>query len=256
MAPKKEQKPLTQRQRAERMVRRRIIRTVLIAVIGFGLFIAVVAVLYNASNKGDNGDAVVTAEPTRVASSTAETQIAQNSDYARADDPIATITMANGGMIEIELYPAAAPNTVANFVELANAGYYDGLLFHRVISDFMIQGGDPDGDGTGGPDYAIKGEFSKNGVDNQLTHTRGVISMAHSNDYDTAGSQFFIVHADSTFLDGQYAAFGEVLSGMAVVDQIAAVSVGENDKPLDDVVIASISVDTKGVEYKAEKIED
>ena len=136
-------------------------------------------------------------------------------------DPVATITMENGGVITVELYPDVAPNTVANFITLANQGFYDGLIFHRVIKGFMIQGGDPNGNGTGGSGYSIKGEFSANGFDNKLSHTRGVISMARSSSFDSAGSQFFIMHADGTYLDTQYAAFGEVVDGMDVVDAIA-----------------------------------
>lgn len=174
---------------------------------------------------------------------------------AETQNPVATIEMADGGIIVVELYPEIAPNTVANFIELANAGFYDGLIFHRVISGFMIQGGDPEGTGMGGPDYSIKGEFAENGFENNLKHERGVISMARSMMPDSAGSQFFIMHADAPHLDGQYAAFGKVLEGMDVVDAIAAVETDANDKPVSDVVIARITVDTKGVEYVAEKIE-
>ena len=176
--------------------------------------------------------------------------------YADENDPIVTMTMADGSEIVLQLYPKAAPNTVANFVTLAQSGYYDGLTFHRVIPGFMVQGGDPLGVGTGGPGYNIKGEFIANAVANQISHKRGVISMARSAAYDSAGSQFFIMHADSDYLDGQYAAFGEVLSGIEVVDAIAAVATDSNDKPLTDVVIESITVDTKGVEYTVEKIEE
>lgn len=174
--------------------------------------------------------------------------------YTDAENPIATITMQDGNSIVLELYPAIAPNTVANFVELANSGFYDGLIFHRVISGFMIQGGDPRGNGTGGPGYSIKGEFALNGFENNLSHKRGVISMARSQKMDSAGSQFFIMHADGGFLDGSYAAFGAVLEGMETVDAIASVKTAANDKPLTDQVISSIRVDTKGVEYKAQKI--
>lgn len=257
MAPKNDKGNLTRRQQAQLIVRRRIIRTVIMATAAVALFIAIVAVVYNANNKAASVNAAATAAPTAAASAdSTSAAVAQNSDYARDDDPIATITMEDGGVITVELYPAAAPNTVANFVELANSGFYNGLTFHRVISGFMIQGGDPDGNGTGGPGFSIKGEFSANGVDNQLTHSRGVISMARANGYDTAGSQFFIMHADATNLDGQYAAFGAVTSGMDEVDKIASVKTDANDKPVLDVVIKSITVDTKGVEYKAEKIED
>lgn len=163
--------------------------------------------------------------------------------------PIATITMKDGGVIKLELYPKIAPESVKNFISLANSKFYDGLIFHRVISGFMIQGGCPKGNGTGGPGYNIKGEFSANGVDNSLSHERGVISMARAMAYDSAGSQFFICHADSQFLDGQYAAFGKVIEGMDMVDAIASVKTNSQDKPLQDQVIDSIRVDTFGVEY-------
>ena len=163
--------------------------------------------------------------------------------------PIATITMKDGGVIKLELYPKIAPESVKNFISLANSKFYDGLIFHRVISGFMIQGGCPKGNGTGGPGYNIKGEFSANGVDNSLSHERGVISMARAMAYDSAGSQFFICHADSQFLDGQYAAFGKVIEGMDVVDAITSVKTNSQDKPLQDQVIDSIRVDTFGVEY-------
>lgn len=169
-------------------------------------------------------------------------------------NPVATITMENGGVITVELYPDVAPNTVANFVTLANQGFYDGLIFHRVIKGFMIQGGDPNGVGTGGPGYTIKGEFSANGFENNLSHTRGVISMARSSSFDSAGSQFFIMHADGTYLDTQYAAFGAVVDGMDVVDAIAETQTGANDRPVNEQKIKTIRVDTKGVEYNVEKI--
>lgn len=139
--------------------------------------------------------------------------------------------MENGGIVEIELYPEHAPITVANFEELVSKGFYDGLIFHRVISGFMIQGGDPKGIGIGGSGKNIKGEFQKNGVDNPISHTRGVISMARSQNYNSASSQFFICHANATFLDGQYAAFGKVVSGMETVDEIARVPTDGNDRP-------------------------
>ncbi len=169
-------------------------------------------------------------------------------------NPVATIEMENGGVITVELYPDVAPNTVANFVELANAGFYDGVIFHRVIAGFMIQGGDPTGTGMGGPGYAIKGEFAANGIENDLSHTRGVISMARAMDPNSAGSQFFIMHQDYTGLDGQYAAFGQVLEGMDVVDAIATTATDANDRPLEEQVIKSIRVETQGVAYEAEKI--
>lgn len=163
--------------------------------------------------------------------------------------PVATIAIQNLGDIEVELYPQVAPNTVNNFISLANDGFYDGITFHRVIKDFMIQGGDPDGIGTGGPGYSIKGEFANNGVENNLKHTEGVISMARSYDNDSAGSQFFIMTGDSPHLDGEYAGFGKVIDGMEIVHQIENVETDMNDKPTTPVVIDSIKVDTKGVTY-------
>lgn len=141
------------------------------------------------------------------------------------------IEMENGGVMELELYPEKAPLTVKNFEKLVNAGFYDGLGFHRIIKGFMIQGGDPKGNGTGGPGWTIKGEFKANGVDNDLKHTRGVISMARSMSPDSAGSQFFIMHADAPHLDGQYAAFGKLVSGYDVLDEIADVMTGWRDEP-------------------------
>lgn len=164
-------------------------------------------------------------------------------------NPVVTMKVKDLGEIVIELDPSVAPNTVANFIELVNKNFYDGLIFHRVIKGFMIQGGDPLGKGIGGPGYGIKGEFLANGVVNNLKHTRGVISMARSMHPDSAGSQFFIMHQDAPHLDGQYAAFGKVVSGIEVVDKIANVKTNRMDKPLEDVVMESVTVDTKGVEY-------
>ena len=181
--------------------------------------------------------------------------IAEPMDIDPAMYPIATITMQGGGQIVLELYPDKAPNTVANFIVLANSGFYDGVIFHRVISGFMIQGGDPLGTGTGGPGYNLYGEFSQNGYTaNDLKHERGVISMARANPYNSAGSQFFIMHADAAHLDGAYAAFGRVLSGMEVVDAIAGVSTNASNRPDEEQVIESIRVDTKGIEYSVNKI--
>ncbi|MDR2163052.1 MAG: peptidylprolyl isomerase [Clostridiales Family XIII bacterium] len=154
--------------------------------------------------------------------------------------PIVEITMQDGGKIDIELDPSAAPDTVENFLKLVNEGFYDSLTFHRIIPGFMIQGGDPEGTGMGGADTTIKGEFSSNGVDNPISHKRGVISMARSQSPDSASSQFFITNADSVFLDGEYAAFGHVTSGMDVVDSISAVETSANDAPTSPVVIESI----------------
>lgn len=157
---------------------------------------------------------------------------------------IVTMTMENGGEVVMELYPDVAPKTVENFVKLASDGFYNGLTFHRVIPGFMIQGGDPEGNGTGGPDHSVEGEFSNNGFENDLSHERGVVSMARSQDPDSAGSQFFIVVEDSTFLDGDYAAFGKVTEGMDVVDEIVSVETGSNDKPVQgqEQVIETITV--------------
>lgn len=166
-------------------------------------------------------------------------------------NPEVTLTMADGAEIKLELYPKKAENTVKNFIELAEDSYYDGLKFHRVIKGFMIQGGCPEGRGTGNPGYAIKGEFSANGFENDLSHQRGTISMARSSNPDSAGSQFFIVHQDSPHLDGQYAAFGRVIEGMDVVDQIAETKTGPGDMPLEDQIIESAAVNTFGEEYEA-----
>jgi len=163
--------------------------------------------------------------------------------------PVATITVDGYGVIEAELYPELAPNTVDNFIDLANKGFYNNLKFHRIIKDFMIQGGDPKGDGTGGPGYSIEGEFTSNGFANSLKHTKGVLSMARSQDPNSAGSQFFIMTKDASHLDGEYAAFGKVISGLDVLEKIENVKTSD-DKPKEDVVIKSIIVDTKGVTYK------
>ena len=164
-------------------------------------------------------------------------------------NPTFKITMENGGIIEGELYPEIAPQSVYNFIDLANHNYYDGLIFHRVIPGFMIQGGCPDGTGMGGPGYCVKGEFFFNGFKNDLRHKRGVLSMARSSAPNSAGSQFFIMHQDAKHLDGQYAAFGKVTSGLDVVDAIAAVKTAAGDRPLQEQKIASITVDTHGEVY-------
>lgn len=164
-------------------------------------------------------------------------------------NPEVTITMEDGGVIRAELYPQVAPNTVNNFISLAKKGFYDGLIFHRVIKGFMIQGGDPDGRGTGGPGYSIRGEFAQNGFANDLKHTAGVLSMARSMMPDSAGSQFFIMHKDAPHLDGAYAAFGMVIDGMDVVNKIAEVRTDWNDRPMKEQKIKTMTVDTFGVEY-------
>ena len=170
--------------------------------------------------------------------------------------PVATLTLEGGDQITIYLYPDQAPNTVANFISLANSGFYDGLTFHRVVEDFIMQGGDPNGDGTGGPGYAIRGEFSSNGVENDLSHVRGVLSMARSSSNDSAGSQFFIMHADSDSLDGNYAAFGMVLGGLDTVDVIASVPTDSNDKPRTEQVMRTVYVETYGKTYTFTMLED
>ena len=157
-----------------------------------------------------------------------------------AQNPIVTITMENGDVIKAELYPEIAPNTVNNFISLINHNFYDGVIFHRVIKGFMLQGGDPDGNGTGGPGYEIKGEFSGNGFKNDLKHTAGVLSMARTMIPDSAGSQFFIMHKDAPHLDGQYAAFGKVTEGIEVVDEIAETPTNMQDKPIEDQIIKTI----------------
>ena len=166
-----------------------------------------------------------------------------------AQNPVVTIEMENGDKIKAELYPETAPNTVNNFLSLIQDGYYNGLIFHRVINGFMIQGGCPEGSGMGGPGYSIKGEFSENGFENNLKHTEGVLSMARSMMPDSAGSQFFIMHKTSPHLDGQYAAFGKVIEGMDVVNIIATAYTDYSDRPLEEQVMKSVTVDTFGVEY-------
>lgn len=165
-----------------------------------------------------------------------------------AQNPIVTMN-TNMGTIKVELYPDIAPNTVKNFISLVNKGFYDGLIFHRVIRGFMIQGGCPEGIGTGGPGYSIKGEFAMNGFENNLKHTAGVISMARSQMPDSAGSQFFLMHEDSPHLDGQYAAFGKVTEGMDVVDAIAQCKTDYMDKPLEDKVMNTVTVELFGEDY-------
>lgn len=164
-------------------------------------------------------------------------------------NPIVTITMNTGKEIKVELYPQVAPNTVNNFISLIKQGYYNGLIFHRVIRGFMIQGGCPEGTGMGGPNYRIKGEFARNGFDNNLKHTPGVISMARSMMPNSAGSQFFIMHEAAPHLDGSYAAFGKVVEGMDVVNEIAETKTGYGDRPVTDQVMQTVTVDTFGVEY-------
>lgn len=166
-----------------------------------------------------------------------------------AENPIVTITMENGDVMKAELYPETAPVSVNNFISLIKKGFYDGLIFHRVIKGFMIQGGCPDGTGMGGPGYSIKGEFSHNGVENNLKHTEGVLSMARAMHPDSAGSQFFIMHKNSPHLDGQYAAFGKITEGMDVVNKIAETPTDYSDRPIEEQKIKTITVETFGVDY-------
>ena len=174
-----------------------------------------------------------------------------------AQNPIVTITMANGDVIKAELYPEIAPNSVRNFISLINKGFYNGLIFHRVIRGFMIQGGCPQGTGTGGPGYHIPGEFAQNGFNNELRHTAGVLSMARAMHPDSAGSQFFIMHEDAPHLDGAYAAFGKVIEGMDVVNGIAETRTDRNDRPLNEQKMKKVTVETFGVDYpEPEKLAD
>ena len=166
-------------------------------------------------------------------------------------NPIVTFEMENGDIMKAELYPEIAPNTVNNFISLVQNGFYDGLIFHRVIRGFMIQGGCPDGTGMGGPGYTIKGEFSQNGFANELRHTEGVLSMARAMHPDSAGSQFFIMHKNSPHLDGAYAAFGKITEGMDIVNKIAETATDYSDRPLEEQKMKKVTVDTMGVEYPA-----
>ena len=166
-----------------------------------------------------------------------------------AQNPIITFEMENGDIMKAELYPQVAPNTVNNFISLVNKGFYDGLIFHRVINGFMIQGGDPEGTGMGGPGYGIKGEFAQNGFANDLKHTAGVLSMARSMMPNSACSQFFIMHKDAPHLDGAYAAFGKIIEGMDVVNKIAEVATDYSDRPMEDQRMKNVTVETFGVDY-------
>ena len=166
-----------------------------------------------------------------------------------AQNPIITFEMENGDIMKAELYPQVAPNTVNNFISIVNKGFYDGLIFHRVINGFMIQGGDPEGTGMGGPGYGIKGEFAQNGFANDLKHSAGVLSMARSMMPNSAGSQFFIMHKDAPHLDGAYAAFGKIIEGMDVVNKIAEVATDYSDRPMEDQRMKTVTVETFGVDY-------
>lgn len=196
------------------------------------------------SDTNDKSDLTGTSAPAQEKNTEEVNTVATN-----GKNPIVTITMENGSEIKIELYPEIAPNTVNNFISLVNKGFYNGTIFHRVIPGFMIQGGDPEGTGMGGPDYSIKGEFSSNGFANKLAHDRGVISMARSRYPDSAGSQFFIMVDSAPHLDGDYAAFGKVISGMETVDEIVSADRNSSDKPYDDQIMKTVTVDTQGVNY-------
>ena len=204
-----------------------------------------------ASVANSTGAPAATAEPQKPAERTEKPE-----EENTMKNPIATITMQDGGVMKLELYPDVAPNTVKNFIALANAGFYDGLIFHRIIAGFMIQGGCYNAQGMPNePGYSIKGEFRSNGITNDLKHTRGVISMARTQVRDSASSQFFIMHKDAPHLDGEYAAFGMLLEGFDVLDRIATTQTGRNDVPLVFPVIESIRVETFGVDYgEPEKI--
>ncbi|WP_422660073.1 peptidylprolyl isomerase [Paenibacillus sp. EC2-1] len=199
----------------------------------------------NASDNNSNASGTSTTETP----STEEPAAKKVVPDPEASHPIVTIEMDSGKTIKLELYPEVAPNTVNNFISLVKKGFYDGVIFHRVIPGFMIQGGDPDGTGAGGPDYSIAGEFTSNGFQNDLKHTRGVLSMARTGEPDSAGSQFFIMHADSPSLDTQYAAFGKVIEGIEVVDEIAALPTDANDRPDPLPTMKKVTVDTLGKEY-------
>ncbi|MDI4649376.1 peptidylprolyl isomerase [Cohnella hashimotonis] len=209
-----------------------------------GILLLIAAVLMLIAGCGNRNN------QTGGASAPASESAAPSFDPSSDNDPVVTIEMDSGDKIVIELYPKVAPNTVNNFISLVKKGFYDGTVFHRVIPGFMIQGGDPEGTGSGGPGYTIKGEFTANNVDNQLLHTRGVLSMARRGDSnDSAGSQFFIMAADYPSLNGQYASFGKVVTGLETVDKIVALPTGEQDRPVEPPVMKKVTVDTKGVDY-------
>ena len=226
------------------------------------LFILILAFAMLLAGCQKNEDTTTAAPSTEkeTETTTAETTAEETTQNPDAVDPMdvetmtAEITVKDYGIIKLELYPSKAPQTVSNFVSLANQGFYDGTIFHRVIEGFMIQGGDPEGPGLGGPGYSIKGEFESNGFENDIKHDRGVLSMARkSSPLDSAGSQFFIVQEAAPHLDGDYAAFGKVVEGMEIVDEIASCETDANDKPLTDIVIESIKTDGT-ILYEPEKI--
>lgn len=206
--------------------------------------------LFAMTGCGNGGAPQATQTPKPTDTPTAQPTQAQSQGGIKVEkNPIVTIEMQNGGIIKAELYPDIAPNTVCNFISLINQGFYNGTIFHRVIPGFMIQGGDPEGTGMGGPDYSIRGEFSANGFKNDLKHTRGVLSMARSQSPNSAGSQFFIMVADASHLDGQYAAFGKVTEGMDVVDAIVATETDASDRPTTEQVMKTVTVETFGETY-------
>nr|WP_306812798.1 peptidylprolyl isomerase [Paenibacillus soyae] len=200
----------------------------------------------NAGQEQGGGAASPSPSPTPTEEASEEPELLGSDKH-----PVVTIELSNDQVIKVELYPEVAPNTVNNFISLAEQGFYDGLIFHRVIPGFMIQGGDPDGNGTGGPGYSIPGEFSQNGFENKLSHKRGVISMARANDPDSAGSQFFIVVEDSPFLDKQYAGFGAVIEGMEAADVVVNQERDGSDKPLEPISMKKVTVDKKGMTFEA-----
>jgi peptidyl-prolyl cis-trans isomerase B (cyclophilin B) len=195
-------------------------------------------------NTGSGGNASTTTPPTEAPAEDGPALLGPDKH------PVVTIQLSNDKIIKLELYPEVAPNTVNNFISLINKGFYDGVIFHRVIPGFMIQGGDPDGTGTGGPDYSIPGEFTDNGFENKLKHARGVLSMARTNDPDTGGSQFFIMVADAPSLDNLYASFGKVTEGMEAVDEIVNQTVGANDRPETPISMKKVTVDTLGMTFE------
>ncbi len=210
------------------------------------LVVLALLMLAGCGNKPDGGGKAASAAPSAAASGADAEQGLPSAD---ASHPVVTIEMEDGGVIRAELYPEVAPNTVNNFISLIRQGFYDGTIFHRVIPGFMIQGGDPDGTGAGGPGYRIAGEFANNGFANYLPHTEGVLSMARSGDPDSAGSQFFIMTDAAPHLDGDYAAFGKVTEGMDVVRRIVSLERDDNDRPLKPPVMKKVTVDTLGVTY-------
>lgn len=210
----------------------------------FILFVTLILLVFFATACGENNN-----NTEKASNNDNKNENEEEINYSSKDNPIVTLTMENGGEIIIELYPEVAPNTVNNFISLIENNFYDGLVFHRVLPEFMIQGGDPDGDGTGGAEYAIKGEFKTNQIENNLNHRRGVLSMARSQKTDSASSQFFIVVEDSSHLNGKYAGFGKVIEGMEVADEIVETDRDRTDKPLKEQRIETMTVDKKGKNY-------